>query len=1364
MPQEVYFMKAASRKQQRPSSRLSGFLLATALLCAGSALAAPSQVSVSILSDGTNTITVHSYDPATGDYAGQDNNTNNNIVRTNDAISYGLQLSLQPGNTNNTIVSVLPKVNGQIYETWQGIPTGCDTKISTISADRLTLTCIIPGPTTQNQSLLITATAKVTGNVPNGTVLPAPTTTISSDEYGTSAATIINPNLNTAVTVTAKPRYDLGKTLPTYTPDSSGVIGNHNNTYTLKNVPGPDGVTPGTLIGFPILLAASYGTDVGAENLSKLTAADELKGLSPLTQPITFQDDLSKIPGAVIYNENGNWVNPLANTAGGCVTFGIYRVGGVNPNVNGTCTVTSNNSNGIASTGTVANISITNLVLNANNDNNVSRFLTDTGSSGSVIDAHLNEFERVLLVWVPNYYPYKSTAENGKATTGSYQNSYTGFNPVSSVDGQVNIQPATNLYTGGTDTTGTVNDSNYVNLVTPTPSIAGNAGKSFSTDIIGNRGIGNARGAVATGTAITSSIRFQNNSTGVSDWNNIVICDKIDNTTFNVNPIGGVEVTGVPGTLTTSTANIATPYTTGGIKYYIVEYSSTGADGAAGGWGTRDSNNHSAAQATATCGDEQGPWYTDIASAGGASAVTKVRVRTNYPLYSPANSYYGDNTIDATFNLIVVGTTSEPKLMDNWGTVTSSSFGPGKNNPFGPGAGLDYIADKNGLIWASYGAVNNVTTPYVSRMGDEAWLVAAKASIKKTIPRAVSNGTVIAPADAQKINGNSVATFQLSPALTLANATSNTAYPVTVIDTLPKYFTYIPGSASQNPDSVVKNSDGTTTISWTLNNIVPSNTGTISPVTFQATVDANTPDGTRLTNTAYISTPADPPSTVAANRALAGSTYLSSTYVDVNNTTGIYPIKTVLTPYVAPQGIAQYQLAWYSLGSGSASSPQIIDVLPYVGDGRGTTNTPLGLASALASATNDTTMVFYYTSTAPGRIKQDPNDVSNALTVGADVSSGSTVWCKVTSFGQPGCPADLSAVTGIRGVSTQVMTAGTQYSTVISVKTSQSPKDGDLYTNSMSVRATGLEFLATSSNVTAQVQLFSISGTVFNDSTNQDGTQNTGEKGLSGVTLTLGGYSFGPDGQDNGGTGNDIAVPQNTTVTTDADGHYTFANLGPGRYTITETQPSGYTTTKNTVGSAGGNLSGDIISNIVLNPEANFSAATGYNFGENLSYVQPLLHKWVDNCGSNDNLSGCPAVHAMTDGDSTNSTALPGDILRYTLILNNNNGVGLPATFIHDQVPDHTTFIGATADVVPTSSGIPLISTDTVNLDPAALVLPSTWTACTGVSNSAVTCNATGVSSMNIGWNTDSDTTSLQKTDLLPANTQLRVTFWVKVN
>ncbi len=113
-----------------------------------------------------------------------------------------------------------------------------------------------------------------------------------------------------------------------------------------------------------------------------------------------------------------------------------------------------------------------------------------------------------------------------------------------------------------------------------------------------------------------------------------------------------------------------------------------------------------------------------------------------------------------------------------------------------------------------------------------------------------------------------------------------------------------------------------------------------------------------------------------------------------------------------------------------------------------------------------------------------------------------------------------------------------------------------------------------------EIKTGSLAGIVFADA-NNNGTQDTGETGIAGVTVKL------------TGTSNGAAVTK--TATTGTDGTYTFTNLGPGTYTVTETQPAGYLDGIETVGTAAGTATDNTFTGIAL---TSGTAATGYLFAE----------------------------------------------------------------------------------------------------------------------------------------------------------------------
>ncbi|MBO9325948.1 MAG: hypothetical protein J7463_11310, partial [Roseiflexus sp.] len=121
----------------------------------------------------------------------------------------------------------------------------------------------------------------------------------------------------------------------------------------------------------------------------------------------------------------------------------------------------------------------------------------------------------------------------------------------------------------------------------------------------------------------------------------------------------------------------------------------------------------------------------------------------------------------------------------------------------------------------------------------------------------------------------------------------------------------------------------------------------------------------------------------------------------------------------------------------------------------------------------------------------------------------------------------------------------------------------------------------------------SLSGRVYRDD-NNNGIPDTGEPGIGGVTITLTGTD-------------DLGNPVNLTATTTVTGYYRFDNLRPGTYTVSETQPAAYNDGIDRVGTAGGILSNDQISDIVLGAGIN---AVNYDFGERGTFVSGIV--WID--------------------------------------------------------------------------------------------------------------------------------------------------------
>ena len=156
----------------------------------------------------------------------------------------------------------------------------------------------------------------------------------------------------------------------------------------------------------------------------------------------------------------------------------------------------------------------------------------------------------------------------------------------------------------------------------------------------------------------------------------------------------------------------------------------------------------------------------------------------------------------------------------------------------------------------------------------------------------------------------------------------------------------------------------------------------------------------------------------------------------------------------------------------------------------------------------------------------------------------------------------------------------------------------------------------------------SVSGSVYRDD-NNDGLQQPGEIGVDGVSMRL----TGTDDRGN---------PIDVSVTTDSSGSFTIGNLRPGTYTLTQSQPAGLLDGADAVGTQGGTLGNDVISDFTLVPAEN---GVGNFFGELLPaslagivFADPNNNGIVD--GGEPGIGGVTIALSGTDdrGDAVSQT------------------------------------------------------------------------------------------------------------------------------
>jgi hypothetical protein len=471
----------------------------------------------------------------------------------------------------------------------------------------------------------------------------------------------------------------------------------------------------------------------------------------------------------------------------------------------------------------------------------------------------------------------------------------------------------------------------------------------------------------------------------------------------------------------------------------------------------------------ATCGDDDGPWYSDPDDVpGGADAVGKVRAV---------------GTVDGgrTANLFVY---------------------------------LDVVAAPNGTRVQDFGQVNHGTT------SDGAWVhdqtdpsvgagpyadsVIVTESMARVTKKIVDPGTDedTTPDDtAFVVSGNSL-DFAVYP--TLSNATgTGRAQDVTVVDTLPAHSEYEDGSASIEPvdRKWVTDEDGQRRqrLTWVLPGVVPGSM--IEAIRYTVDVDRTAPPGS-IQNSVAVRAPDD----VSAERFRQ-----AFRAVQVVASGGVGVAKTAREPVVVNGDLLRWTLEYTNTNAAPIQGVDLIDVLPYDGDDGGSRFAGTArLASGVTTASGE---LATYTSARPQDIDVDAGHASNR-------PGGTTTWCAAADFGSGACPRSFADVTGVRLLRTTGVAVGERVQHEVAL-TTHGAEDGDVYTNRFGLRASNLDLAVQSNRASVTVVSGTIGDVVWEDR-DGDGLQDHDEPGAAGVAVTL-------TGRDDRG----IAVDRSTTTDAD---------------------------------------------------------------------------------------------------------------------------------------------------------------------------------------------------------------------------------------
>ena len=1098
------------------------------------------------------------------DAPGHDSSASNAVIRTFDAVAYNLALAssgaqetggritLTIGASSLPSTYVVPGNPKIAYFDVANLPTGtagCQSISaipitaaqaaagqSGVSADGQTLWCSLTDYSVRQLSFFST----IAGSAPNGATLAAPIVSYTSNQT-TSATNPVAYTTGTApaqyglpvLTVSAAPRWDLVKA---NTPSGQGRM---------LPASGPNGED-----GY--VLAYSIG----------IRALGSRKGLEALQPTMQFTDVFTDtdFPNARVITwpmntaamqAGGTNFNPTPGSCGnyksGWPHFGntldnaFYLAndyGTANPTATqqpytvwkgGSCALTPAVTNGTLVAGS-ASFTITGTDFSL--EHYPIRSGTNPAATALVNTANLDDVNnqwwvanKIIPLWVP------LTDAQPDGVSRFLTNTVTTF-AATSVTNAVNVEP---LVSNNTVDTGLSRTTGGGMSKTARPYALSTATGGFTTPPSDPNVTGDSVINQAAPNQLFMAYMGLHNS-GTEPMSNAKLCDRLDNTRSryfgtatqaNYGDASGfgflrdrtdpAYANGNPGTIYfDKPTGVVVRFNSGNptLVPFTVRLGVGGANTASGTWSSYNtvSNEYAAPVAgvstnsTASCDDPGITWYSSYADVPDPSLITWMRIdftnglpaATSLLVYVPQqvnDTYRFDTTVNAPGS----------------GAIAAGAVIATQSN----------VADTMTVNTATFTAKSPANVDITYRSADALRIFQTEfATISKTSPSHPISGQLVA--------AGSQVTYNLQVNLTTTGSAHATT--VDIWDVLPNYMGYIPGSSTFGgtaiADPVCATSGlpitrfptqplagGVTACHWTLLNQTAAATsigngaGNLPVLSFKAGVALTAPMATSLLNTSMVTSTANSLFLPVYGGALQGfqcnsgqSCHFGNWTLNVNTPSGMLLQKGNNKAVVQVGEDFTSDLVYASIGN-PVTNTRLVDVLPFVGDGRTPASAYAGqlhlaafLAKPVADAATtppraaDPELVYTYTKQTPALINPDGwGNVGGGTGAGtAHDTSGTapntatvTSWCGelfvqaniATPGTYPNCPASLNEVTAVMAVpfyntpapDTRVMPANT----VFAIKLPLQPVGnlaGNLYTNTFSFSAPGMVGAPVTSN------------------------------------------------------------------------------------------------------------------------------------------------------------------------------------------------------------------------------------------------------------------------------------------------------------
>ncbi len=729
---------------------------------------------------------------------------------------------------------------------------------------------------------------------------------------------------------------------------------------------------------------------------------------------------------------------------------------------------------------------------------------------------------------------------------------------------------------------------------------------------------------------------------------------------------------------------------------------------------------------TATCeddltGDGVSDWVTDASTLpGGVPSVVRVRFIWDKVYSDIAGLLPGWTTSNVTFSFDLMIKPTAPVNTRLPNAAATMRTGPNSANWAGPERWLN---TQDGAVWNVYGQVeDDPTAPLFSFNvvnADRVFVVPASMSITK------QNN----PIDQGPLSGGDTASFTIDPNV---SGDGPAAQTMTFTDTLPARLTYVGDDCAAAYAAVGLTCTAVVagqTITWTVTGYTIGDE--LPPFVLDTTVNAGTPANT-YTNTVTIGSSyallsdssfcvdavnASGASNTAACEAAFVKPHSDTASIQVLAQSGVEVIKADDVTIVEPRSAYDATLSYINLGGSPVGVGQLIDIVPYNGDGvlapnyspqrfnsengsnaNNATQTadPDGAVDFVAIAPSAAGETFEYSTDPHATIDHRPCHPDNWPAGDTEATNATiSLVCErglidpatdVPTLGQAGtgattwgpAPAVAADVTAIRA-STPAFPGGQPQRDLLLEMNTGFAIEGDLFCNNFGANADIITLDIISNDVCAEVVAGSIGDYVWHDA-NSDGVQDASEDPIPGVDIKL-----LVEDPANPGSYIPFQIPDpnnpgqliDYVATTDADGAYLFENLPSGNYRVMVDPTTLPLDAQQTFDDNGGL---DNMSDVSL-------------FGPNNPETPDSVYSDVDDNLDQDFGYVFPEVDLALTKATAATFVVPGQDVTYTITVHNQGDVDMADATVADYLPaglsmSATDTNGWTTDgTTPTSGG-----------------------------------------------------------------------------